>query len=269
MGNKVIKHYYDEYACKEASPTIRPEPDKTKTISELSSPEVYQMLDRLRKEIELESLIRELKRNSGQRSTYEQPFKIDTKTPINQLYHFGIKGQRWGVRKSQNGSEGKEKKNIPKSEDHAISREARSRATQGLSNDELRKLNERLQLEATYKNLTTEKMQKSESFVKRAIKTGGEAALSEFSKTVFLGSAKLIVKQVSPEFAEVVFNMKPGAAKAKTAEPQPKQTEPSFSFKFQAKTKTKSKKQKPAQPTYGQPTPGQLRLDAPLVGIKK
>ena len=240
MANKVIKHYYESVEAVSSPNPPRPEPDKTKTISELSSPEIYQMLERLRSERELQSLIRELKRNSGQRDTYDNPFKIDTKTPINQLYHFGITGQKWGVRRYQNEDgtrtpvgKKRDAQSIPKSEDHKISREARSRATEGLSNDELKKLNERLRLEADYRNLTTEKMQKSESFVKRAIKSGGEQALSEFSKTVFLGSAKLLVKQVSPEFAEAVFKAKPTAVKDKMAD---------------AKAKAQSIKPQPGQP---------------------
>jgi hypothetical protein len=94
---------------------------------------------------------------------------------------------------------------VKESEDHIRSREHKRRATEGLSNEELRKLNERLQLEATYKNLTAEKIQKSESFVKAAIKSAGSQALTEFAKGVFLGSAKLLVKNLSPDFAAAAF----------------------------------------------------------------
>lgn len=212
MANKVIKHYYDE--VEPTNPNFQ-EPDKTNTISNLSTVELRRMIDRLRNERELESLIRDLKRSSGERDSYEEPFKIDTTTPINQLYHYGIAGQKWGVRRFQNedgtrtpAGKKRDEKQTPKSEDHIKSRESKSRATSGLSNEELKKLNERLQLEATYKNLTAEKIQKSESFVKRAIKNGGEQALTEFSKGVFLGSAKLLVKEVSPQFAEAAFKLK-------------------------------------------------------------
>lgn len=214
MANKVIKHYYDESMSSVDCPSRLVEPDKTKSISELSLEEVRRMMDRLRGERELEDLIRSLKRNSGERDTYEQPFKIDTTTPIGQLYHHGILGQKWGVRRFQNEdgtrtSAGKKRdESTTKSDDHIKSRESKSKAPTGLSNEELKKLNERLQLETTYKNLTAEKIQKSESFVKRAIQSGGEQALTEFSKGVFLGSAKLLVKEISPQFAETAFKMK-------------------------------------------------------------
>lgn len=211
MANKVIKHYYDE----STDTQFNLEPDKTKSISELSFSELRRMLERLRSEREVEDVIMDLKRRSGEKNTYEQPFIIDTITPINQLYHYGILGQKWGVRRFQNKDgtrtpAGKRReKAFAKSEDHVKSRDFKSKAPSGLSNAELKKLNERLQLEETYKRLTAEKLEKSESFVKKAILKGGGEALSEFSKGVFLGSAKIFVQQLSPQFAEDAFGMKP------------------------------------------------------------
>jgi len=210
MANKVIKHYYDE----STDTRFNLEPDKTKSISELSFPELCRMLERLRSEREVEDVIMDLKRRSGEKNTYEQPFKIDTTTPINQLYHHGILGQKWGVRRFQNKDgtrtpAGKRRyKDSEKSEDHVKSRDFKSKAPDGLSNEELRKLNERLQLEDTYKRLTAEKLERSESFVKKAIKNGGEQALTEFAKGIFLGSAKLLVQKASPQFAEAAFKLK-------------------------------------------------------------
>lgn len=216
MGNKFIKntliHYYDEpVSYHNITPS---EPDKTKSISELSQQELREMISRLGSERELQSLIKEMKRNSGERDTFEKPFQVDTTTPINQLYHHGILGQKWGVRRYQNKdgtrtSAGKKRdRRHGKSEDHMKSQSAKKKGPDGLSNDELRKLNERLQLEDAYKRLTADKIQKSESWVKKAITNAGEQALTEFSKGLFLGSAKLLVKEISPEFAAIAFKVK-------------------------------------------------------------
>ena len=104
MSNRVIKHcsnygYDPGYSAPPKSP---PEPDKNKSISEMTRDELWAMLSRLRDETEIQRVIRELKRNSGERDTFEKPFVIDTETPINKLYHSGVKGQKWGIRRFQN-----------------------------------------------------------------------------------------------------------------------------------------------------------------------
>lgn len=219
MANRIVskslKHYWDEPQVS-ASPPKPPEPDKSKSISQLDRKELWDMLSRARDELELQRIIKELKRNSGERDTFEKPFKVDTTTPINQLYHYGIRGQKWGVRRFQNedgtrtaaGKRRERENDSDKSDDHVKSREAKAKGAKGLSNDELRKVNERLQLEETYKRLTAEKMVKSESWVKQSIRSAGQQALTDFSKGVFLGSAKLLVKEISPQFAETAFNIK-------------------------------------------------------------
>lgn len=222
MANRVVKktdlahYYYDE--CQSCTPdlAVQDTVNKSKSISELSNIELRKLIERLRNEREAEDIIRSLRRSSGEKDSYENPAKIDTKTPVDQLYHHGILGQKWGVRRFQNkdgtrtaaGKKREGGQEYQKSEDHLKSRESKRKSPEGLSNEELRRLNERLQLEATYKNLTTEKIQKSESFVKKALKDGGTQALTEFSKGLFLGSAKLLVKELAPSFAETAFNIK-------------------------------------------------------------
>ena len=218
MANKLVKkslkHYYEDDSGRPIPPAFETEPDKTKSISELNRRELSEMRSRLQTEVEVQRIIKELKRNSGEQDTYSNPVKVDTTTPINQLYHHGILGQKWGVRRYQNKdgtrtSAGKKRdRRHGKSEDHMKSQSAKKKGPDGLSNDELRKLNERLQLEDAYKRLTADKMEKSESWVKKAITNAGEQALTDFSKGVFLGGAKILVKEISPQFAEVAFNIK-------------------------------------------------------------
>lgn len=223
MANKFIptttlKHYYNEVLT-ESDNSMDIEPDKSKSISQLSQRELNRMMTRLSTEREIQQLIKELKRSSGEKETFEEPFKINTITPIEQLYHHGILGQKWGVRRFQNvdgtrTSTGKKRdrrenrQTNQRSEDHMQSRISKSKGSKGLSNAELRKVNERLQLEETYKKLTADDMKQSQSWVKKSLATAGEQALTEFSKGVILGSAKLLVKELSPQLANAAFNVK-------------------------------------------------------------
>ena len=224
MANKIIidqalKHYYDEEEGRAArSDSEVQEPDKTKSISELTQRELNNMMRRIGSERELQQMIKEMKRNSGEKDSYEEPMKVDTTTPIDQLYHHGVLGMKWGVRRFQNNDgtrtptgkkrDRRDSRENSKSEDHMKSRVDKSKTPAGLSNDQLKTLNDRLQLEENYKRLTADDRKKSESWVNKALTSASEQALTEFSKGLFLGSAKLLVKEFSPQFAETAFGMK-------------------------------------------------------------
>ena len=214
MANKIIKntlsHCYDESPM----PSTPPEPDKSKSISELSRQELWEMLSRLRDEVEVQNIIKRLKQNAGERDTFEKPMVVDTKTAIQQLYHYGIPGQKWGLRRFQreDGSRtpaGKKRDNRHgKSEDHMKTQSAKKKGPDGLSNEDLKKTNERLRLEQEYKKLTADQITKSESWVKSSLQNAGQQALTDFSKGIMLGSAKLLVKELSPQLANAAFGLK-------------------------------------------------------------
>jgi hypothetical protein len=82
------------------------------------------------------------------------------------LAHFGVKGMHWGVRRGESSR-------APSSDDHAESVDLRKKAKSGggihvLSNDELQKVNTRLNLEKSYSSLTenTKQAAAGEKFVK-------------------------------------------------------------------------------------------------------
>ena len=64
------------------------------------------------------------------------------------LTHYGVKGMRWGVRRRV-GANGR----VVKSEDREVADALKKRSVASMSNAELRRLNERLQLEMTYSQL--------------------------------------------------------------------------------------------------------------------
>ena len=214
MANKIIKNTLTHCYDSPTRPAIPPEPDKSKSISELSRQELWDMLSRLRDEAEVQDIIKRMKQNAGERDTFEKPMVVDTTTAIQQLYHYGIPGQKWGIRRFQreDGSRtpaGKKRDNRHgKSEDHMKTQSAKKKGPDGLSNEDLKKTNERLRLEQEYKKLTADQITKSESWVKESLKSAGQQALTDFSKGIMLGSAKLLVKELSPQLASAAFGVK-------------------------------------------------------------
>ena len=72
--------------------------------------------------------------------------------PSDELYHHGIKGQKWGFRRFQNEdgtytSEGKRRRREEYSEDYKEAKELSKKKSSQLSNAELKKLNNRYELE--------------------------------------------------------------------------------------------------------------------------
>lgn len=78
------------------------------------------------------------------------------------LFHYGVKGMRWGFRKSDSGGSAKptgKRQKAPQSEDSARAagtvKKQRESGITSLSNDELRGAIERLNLEQNYTRLTS------------------------------------------------------------------------------------------------------------------
>ena len=71
----------------------------------------------------------------------------------NELYHYGVLGMRWGKRKSRMSQDAREAKALKK------------KKVSEMSNAELRKLNERRNLERNYKNLNPSAIAKGVAIV--------------------------------------------------------------------------------------------------------
>ena len=119
----------------------------------------------------------------------------------NELYHFGIKGMRWGVRRYQNpdGSltnAGKKRlgKGHTSNEENDSSNKSKTKTVKEMSNDELSQAITRLQLEEKYKSLSPENVSKGKKFVDTVANDVLKPAAIDIGKQV---AKSLMVKGVN------------------------------------------------------------------------
>lgn len=104
------------------------------------------------------------------------------------LAHYGIKGMKWGVRRSEaqlerarNRKSKKKDKPARLSEDAAIAeaakKQARDRGTKSLTNKQLEQVNQRMNLEHQFSSLTdkTSKISKGQKLVKETLSVSNTA----------------------------------------------------------------------------------------------
>lgn len=89
----------------------------------------------------------------------------------NELYHWGVKGMKWGVRK----------KRAP-SEDHVRTKTLKKKRLYELSNDELKDLNTRMQLEVQYKNLKKQNVSAGKKFIKDVAYDSAKGLATDYVK---------------------------------------------------------------------------------------
>lgn len=124
----------------------------------------------------------------------------------NELYHFGIKGMRWGVRRYQNpdGSltnagkkrlkKGQTSNEETDSSNKSSTKSSPTKTVKDMSDDELRQAINRIQLEQQYKNLSPKNVSKGKKFVDTVTNDVLKPAAIDIGKQV---AKSLMVKGVN------------------------------------------------------------------------
>lgn len=92
----------------------------------------------------------------------------------NELYHYGILGMKWGVRRDRPRSGGSRKKR-PSSQDAREASAIKKKKLNQMSNAELKKLNERSRLEQEYSRLNPKSVSRGWKYVATAAGVMGTA----------------------------------------------------------------------------------------------
>lgn len=115
------------------------------------------------------------------------------------LAHYGVKGMKWGVRRSAAKLSRSRKGPVdPPSEDHIRAQNARAKAKrsgrQSLSNKEMQDVVSRMNLELQYSNLTPSTL------------TKGKRAATKILTSAVKGQATLVVNTIAAEQVKKVMN---------------------------------------------------------------
>lgn len=114
--------------------------------------------------------------------------KLSTETPVKDLYHYGVLGMKWGVRRGKRTSSKRAKstdgkiKKTKGSADYIRAKQLKKKRLKDMSNIELQEFAKRLRLENDYKQLTKAKKSKGRQFVESTLASLGKQAVGEFSK---------------------------------------------------------------------------------------
>lgn len=116
----------------------------------------------------------------------------------NDLKHYGVKGMRWGVRRSERNLTKVKSKRTQTEDDKrkaSMRKDVKNRRT--MSTNELRNKIERLKMQKQLKDLTDEELSPGKSFVKKVLSNSGQ----KVATTVVTGATLYAIKAaMSKEF---------------------------------------------------------------------
>ena len=125
----------------------------------------------------------------------------------NELMHYGILGMHWGKRKASSSDSSTTKK--MNSADYKEARSLKKKGYKSLSNAELKKYNERLNLEKQFKDLSKQEQSKGKKFISDVLANSGKTAATTLATAAIVyGGKKLIAAKFGEDVVGSMFKKK-------------------------------------------------------------
>lgn len=123
-----------------------------------------------------------------------------------EIMHYGVLGMKWGKHRSSTSSPSS-KTNV--SDDYRESQRIKKKSVSELSNAELRKYNERANLERQFKDLSKKDVSKGQKFVSDILTNSGKTAATTIATAAILyGGKKLIAAKFGEDVVSSMFKKK-------------------------------------------------------------
>ena len=110
-----------------------------------------------------------------------------------ELYHYGVLGMKWGVRRAKGSSSKSSSKRKSKTEIHEDYKRAHSKkSVKSMSDKELRDINNRLNMEQQYSKLTEKKKSAGRKFVTGVVLASATAIATKYTSKYMDDGAKWV-----------------------------------------------------------------------------
>ena len=113
----------------------------------------------------------------------------------NELYHYGVLGMKWGVRKDRSSGSSRNRGKSSWSDDAREAKALKKKGIKQLSNSELKKLNERTRLEQEYTRLNPSAVSKGWKMVAATAGVMGTIAGMYDNKNKLINIGKKFIKK--------------------------------------------------------------------------
>lgn len=114
------------------------------------------------------------------------------------LAHHGVKGMKWGIRKVRKSVKSAHKSYSKKhySKDYRATQNLRRKSSKQLSNNQLKELNKRMELEQNYNRLSTSSVNRGINVAKQVVATAGTiGGLYAISKSDYVKAGASILRK--------------------------------------------------------------------------